>query len=181
MREIEIKARVDNHTVLLENLVNAGVTLGQPLTQHDVVYLKPDAKSGSKDTIGLRIRTENDSVIRFTLKKIVSGGLDKIEHEIEVDNSEELAAMINLLGFELYSDLTKIRRKTKVGAIEICVDEVSGLGNFIEAEMLVGDDADHDTVVTELWKLFTRLGIKKVNEIHEGYDILDRRSRGLPL
>ncbi|HEY1835824.1 MAG TPA: class IV adenylate cyclase [Candidatus Saccharimonadales bacterium] len=181
MREIEIKAHVNNHKAVIEKCVKAGVALSKPLKQHDIVYARPGDKGGGKDSVGLRIRTENDKVIWFTLKKILGSGLDKIEHEVRVDDAKELAAIIKLLGFELYSDLTKVRRKAKVGNIEICVDEVTGLGNFIEAEMLVDNEADHDRVVAALWKLFSRLGIEKANEVHEGYDILDRRKRGLPV
>lgn len=179
MREIEIKARVDDREVLLAKLVDAGIALGKPLKQHDIVYLQPGVKGGTEGSTGLRVRTENDKVVWFTVKKILNGGLDKLEHEVRVDDATELEAIFKLLGFDLYSDLTKVRRKAKAGDIEICVDEVIGLGNFIEAELLVDDEASHDEVVAKLWELFSRLGIKKANEVHEGYDILDRRNRGL--
>lgn len=107
------------------------------------------------------------------------GHLDSIEHEVVVDDAVELENIIKEMGYRLYSDLTKIRRKAKVGDIEVCVDEVPKLGNFIEAEIMMNHDSDHDTAVENLWDLFTKLGISKKEEVHKGYDVLERESRGL--
>lgn len=172
MREIEIKARVRNSKVLLVRLAESGIILGEPLKQHDVVYLQPGVQSGAKDTVGLRVRTENDKIVHFTLKKILGGGLDKLEHEVEVDDGEELTAIIRMLGFELFSDLTKVRRKAHQGDIEICYDEIPELGIFIEAERLCSEDADNVAVENELWRLFESFGVTKADQEVSGYDIL---------
>ena len=179
MREIEIKARVTDKASLVSKLKEQGIELGQPISQHDIVYGWPGAADNAKDSVWLRLRTENETRHVFTLKKSVVGHLDSIEHETEVEDSEELIAIFKELGYELYSDLTKIRRKGIVGKIEICLDEVPGLGVFIEAEMIQAKDSDHDLVVTQLWQFFDSLGIDKKDEVFEGYDVLERRSRGL--
>lgn len=178
MREIEIKCRVANRTGLLAALDRLGISLSEPKKQHDVVYGEPGAKDNSLDANWLRIRTENDKVVYFTLKRSVVGHLDSIEHETIVDNAAELQAIIELLGFELYSDLTKTRQKGGYEDIEVCVDEVPGLGSFIEAELMMEHDSDHDVVVARLWDFFDQLGLDKADEVHEGYDVLERRLRG---
>jgi adenylate cyclase class 2 len=117
--------------------------------------------------------------VYFTLKRSVVGHLDSIEHETIVQDAKELEAIIKLMGYELYSDLTKIRQKAKHGEFEICLDEVPNLGTFIEVEKIMHHDADHDMVVDELWDFLQKLGVSKYDEQHEGYDVLERRQRGL--
>jgi adenylate cyclase class 2 len=175
VREIEIKARVKDKNKTLATLEKLGIRLGVPKKQHDVVYSRPGAKDNDPGENWLRVRTENDKKIIFTLKRSVTNELDSIEHEVVVDSGAELTAIIGWLGYELFSDLTKVRQKAKFGDIEICLDEVPDLGIFIEAEKLCPDNADYQTVAKELWGLFARLNISKSQEETSGYDVLIRK------
>lgn len=172
MREIEIKARVADKQTLIDNITRAGIQLSQPIKQHDVVYGQKGVADNAPGSIWLRIRTENDVTTIFTLKQQHKTGLDSIEHETQVANAEELAAIISLLGFTLYSDLTKTRQKAQYNGIEICVDEVEGLGVFIEAEQLTDESADAEVVTANLWNELEHLGVSRLDEVFEGYDIL---------
>lgn len=180
MREIEIKAKLHEPiNEFIEKLEKKSILLGEKLLQHDVVYAQPGAEDNVLGSNWLRIRTENERTIYFTLKKSVVGHLDSIEYEVIVDSAQELQSIITELGYELYSDLTKVRRKAKVGELEICVDQVDGLGNFVEVEKLCSDDVDNKVVVAELWEFLDSFGVKRDNEVHEGYDVLERQKRGL--
>jgi len=174
MREIEIKARVAKPAELHKRLSALDVVLNPPKKQHDIVYSLPGAQDNQPEANWLRIRIENDTTNIFTLKRSVSGELDSIEHEVTFDDVDELTKIIGYLGYELFSDLTKIRRKAKYGDIEICVDELPGLGNFIEVEKLCEEDADYASVAAELWQLFSKLGITRADEETHGYDVLMR-------
>lgn len=180
MREIEIKAKVSDKTSLIEKLTAAGVMLGDPLKQHDVVYARPGAINGNPDENWLRIRTQNDEKHIFTLKRSMTGELDSIEHEVTINNDDEMRAIIKYLGYELFSDLTKIRQKANIDNIEICLDEVPELGVFIEAEMICDEDEDAIVIQQKLWNLLEPFGVSRVNEEASGYDILMRRKLGLP-
>jgi adenylate cyclase class 2 len=179
VREIEVKARVKNTKQLERALDDYGVVLSDPIKQHDRVYGQLGRKAEDWGSIWLRIRTENDQKHIFTLKRSVVGHLDSIEHETEIMDAGELVCMFGEMHYELYSDLTKVRRKAKVGAFEICYDEVPGLGVFIEAEKLMEHETNHNLVVAELWNLLKRFGITREDEVHEGYDVLERKQRGL--
>lgn len=174
MREIEIKVRVKDSAGTLAALDKQGIQLGEPKKQHDVVYSRPGAIDNDPGENWLRVRTENDTEVIFTLKRSVTGELDSIEHETVVDSADEITAIIGYLGYELFSDLTKIRRKARVGDIEICFDEVPKLGTFFEAEKLCPEDADYDSVAAELWQLAEKLGLSKADRETSGYDILMR-------
>lgn len=179
MREIEVKACVRDKVQLEAALKKHGVELSKPIKQHDRVWGEPGKTDNEFGANWLRIRTENDTKHIFTLKRSVVGHLDSMEHETEVVDAAEMENIVNQLGYKPYSDLTKIRRKGHMGEVEICYDEVPGLGNFIEAEKLMADDSDHDAVVAELWQLLESLGIDKNDEEHEGYDVLERKQRGV--
>lgn len=177
MREIEVKARVQDADALLAALKSHGVVLSEPLKQHDIVWFEQG--SDPKNMVGrnvLRIRTENDAQATFALKQTVAD-LDKIEHETIIDNPEEMRAAIELMHYELYVEVVKLRRKAKFGDYEICVDEVSQLGTFIEIEKLCDETADGDAVRDELWQVLAKLGISGSDEVTQGYDILMRESR----
>lgn len=178
MREIEVKVRLHNKTQTLAALEEHRVHLGQPKKQHDVVYSRPGALDNDPAENWLRVRTENDEKVILTLKRSVTGELDSIEHEVVVDSESEITAIIGYLGYELFSDLTKVRRKGHAGDIEICVDEVPSLGTFIEAEKLCPEDADYTAVRAELWGLLEKLGLSKENEETSGYDVLLHRLEG---
>jgi len=176
MREIEVKAQVRDKTSLLAAIKNAGIELSAPIKQHDVVYGQPGVADNAPGSIWLRIRTENDTTTIFTLKQQHAGGLDSIEHETEVADAGELDRIIQVLGFSLYSDLTKQRRKAHYNAIEICVDEVENLGTFIEAEKLTEEDADGKAVTEALWRELEKIGVDRSQEVFEGYDVLLKRA-----
>ena len=179
MREIEIKVRINDLNKLRQTLKAQDVILSEPIKQHDRVWGEPGGKDAVLNVNWLRIRTENDKKYIFTLKKSIVGHLDSIEHETNIENVVELENIIKELRYEAYSDIVKIREKARIGDIEICIDEVPGLGNFIEAEMMTDIDANHDEVIAELWKKLIEFGLNKNDEVHEGYDVLERRQRGL--
>ena len=176
MREIEIKARVENLDSIIDALKAQGAEVTEPVTQHDVVYGPAGVDGGGDNTAPwLRIRTEtkgDETTHYFTLKKSVTNQLDSIEHETIVNDAEELEKIISLLDFELYSDLTKTRQKTHINEIEICLDYVDGLGYFVEAEKLTSDDIDYPEVIEGLWVLLESIGVSRADEVTDGYDVL---------
>lgn len=181
MREIEVKARVDNLTTIVEALQAQNVAVTAPVNQHDIVY-GPDDVNGDGDNTApwLRIRIEtkgNTTKTYFTLKKSITNQMDSIEHETVVDDAEELEAIIKHLDFTLYSDLTKTRQKAHVGEIEICLDAIEGLGTFIEAEKLTTEDAQYELVVEELWAILEQFGASRQDEVTDGYDVLMKKHR----
>lgn len=183
MREIELKARVADKASLLEQLRLKNVTLSEPMTQRDQVFgLVNVSGGGTNSAPWLRIRTQtrNNEVTQiFTLKKSVTNQLDSIEHETEIHDPTELAAIIKHLGFEPYSDLTKTRQKAKIGEIELCVDSIKDLGDFVEVEKLTSDDADYSKVAAELWAVLEEFGVDKSQHVTDGYDVMMRKHLGL--
>lgn len=183
MREIEIKASIADRQTLIDAMTSHGITVSAPVTQHDRVYgLRGVAGAGANTAPWLRIRSETKGDTTkhyFTLKKSVTNQLDSIEHETEVADDAELEKIIGQLDFIPYSDLTKTRQKARISDIEICIDHIDQLGDFIEAEKLTGDDVEYELIVRELWAVFETLGVSKANEVTDGYDVLMNKYLGV--
>lgn len=179
MREIEIKVSIDSPQRVIDMLQAKSITVSHPVRQHDRVFGVRGATGDDMNTLPwLRIRSE--TVARqtrhiFTLKKSVTSQLDSIEHETEIADDAELAAIITHLDFVPYSDLTKTRQTAHMDGVEVCIDTVDSLGSFMEVEKLTDETADIDTVRTELWAVLTQLGIDPSSEITDGYDVLMNR------
>jgi adenylate cyclase, class 2 len=181
MREIEIKARVENIADIIQALQDDGQAVSELVVQRDQVFGLPGEEGADNNhQPWLRIRTETkneNTLYLFTLKKSVTNQLDSIEHETEVTDASELDRIIHHIGFEPYSDLTKTRCKAKVGDIEICIDVVDGLGEFVEAEKLTDEDADYETTVAELWQVLERYGVDRTNQVTDGYDVMMKKQQ----
>lgn len=176
MREIEIKARVGSTAKFIARLEAEGIPVSEPAQQRDEVFgLIGVAGESDNSEPWLRIRTETKAGVTkyiYTLKKSVTNQLDSIEHETEVENADELRQIILHSGFTPYSDVTKTRRKAKINDVEICIDIVDGLGEFVEAEKLTSEDADYEQVAGELRELLKSLGISEGSEVTDGYDVM---------
>jgi len=183
MREIEIKARVAGKNALIGILKKQDITLSDAVTQRDQVFGIEGAFGGdgqSKPWLRIRTETKGDSTKQiFTLKKSVTSQLDSIEHETEIADEQELAKIIEHIGFTPYSDSTKTRQKAQIGEIEICVDSVNDLGDFVEAEKLTTEDADIEEVTNELWAVLAGFGVTHDQQVTDGYDVMLRKSQGL--
>ena len=177
MREIEIKAKLLNKQQLLQKLQDAGVQVSAPVIHRDRVFgpVGVDGNDGDNTAPWLRLRTETKGDTTkhiFTLKKSVTSQMDSIEHETVVESDGELLKIIEHIGFEPFSDLTKTRQKATFGDIELCIDTVDGLGDFVEAEKITAEDADYEAVAAELWAVLERFGISRNEYVTEGYDVL---------
>lgn len=185
MREIEIKVRLQDKEGLLAALAGKGVALGEPVHQRDQVFGLPGEAGGDGNTAPwLRVRTETRGYgenetkrALFTLKRSVTGQLDSIERETEVGDPDVMIAIVKDLGFVPFSDLSKARQTGKLNNVEVCIDSVEGLGDFMELEQLADENADPAAITDDLWRIMAELGISRQDEVTDGYDILMRKLR----
>ena len=157
---------------VVERLAVLGCALGDPIRQEDSVYVE---HAGDLDTFlsneaFLRIRVNDGAKVVFTVKKR-TGALVAIEHEVTVDSREELEQILLLVGYQKTLDIKKTRRITHYNGCEICLDEVEGLGSFIEMEKL-SRDGDPGHIQEELFRFLESVGITREDRVTKGYDIL---------
>lgn len=160
MREIEVKYRVDDLEALQAALKAHGVKLGDPLYQDDQAYAPATWQFGdSKLGIAfLRLRTVSGRHY-FTLKQPVSNAQACVEHETEVGDREAMHHAALHMGYRPTVRIAKTRRTATIGDASLCVDDLEGVGGFIEVERLAPDDADEHAIQAELAAFVDSLGI----------------------
>lgn len=172
MREMEVKARLHNRDSLIDRLISLGCSFSQPTVQHDRIFLPIGSEIPVDPGVNvLRIR-EQDGRCIFTLKQPMKNQLDCIERELEIDSSCEMIEICKLLGFYESSQVKKQRQKIKYNDLQICLDNVEGLGDFIEVEKITSDDEDSDIIQNELFNFLESLGVGKRDRVFDGYDVL---------
>jgi adenylate cyclase class 2 len=177
MKEIEVKAKVRNQAELISNIEKLGIILGDTIIQNDTIFVPLNimALPTDKGVPVLRIREQGEKKI-LTLKIRLTNGLDKQESETEITNPAGMKEIILSTGFKEMESFTKKRRKGKYNNWEICVDEVEGLGNFVEVEQL-SEDGDSEAIQKELFSFLQSLGITEADREQFGYDVLIWQAR----
>lgn len=175
--EIEIKARVDDAPALKHKFEDIGVAFSEPYTQDDTVYVE---KMGALDVflankVFVRIRIQDGSKVTLTAKKSKSlagdESLIKREHETEVDSAEEMREILQMMGYIEAVRVKKTRQKGKYKEYEICLDEIEGLGSFVELER-IASEGEASQIQKEMIDFLLSLGIPADNKVSKGYDIL---------
>lgn len=175
MKEIEVKIRVENLEQVVLQLEGQGCVFSAPVSQQDDIFI-PLSEPTVPVAMGinvLRIRRENGRNL-FTLKQ--GQELAKIERELEISDPKTLEEIISMLGFKRVVQLSKVRRKCRMGELEICADRVEGLGDFVEVEKITAEDSQ--AVQAELLKFLQGLGVDISKRETVGYDILFVQQHG---
>ncbi len=174
MKEIEVKARITSVEVFLKKLEDLGCKFGDPLIQEDFIFFPigigfPDIV---KDTPIVRVRDSNGTAI-LTMKKRITGDneLIKLEKEVVVSNRQEAMEIVEHMGFHMAAKVHKKRIECTLNDMTICIDEVAGLGNFIEVEKMSESTNDKE-IQDELFDFLRSLGVSDDDRATKGYDIL---------
>jgi adenylate cyclase, class 2 len=185
--EIEIKAKLVDKDGVVEKLRALGCEFSPVKTQDDMVWVE---KVGSMEEflanpVFMRIRVQNGEKVIMTAKKsktdLKAGGaanLVKREHEVVVDSAEEARGILEMLGLKEAVRAVKKRQTASLSGYEICIDEVEGLGSFIELEKM-GEKEDAPQIQKEMSDFLATLGVTEEDQVHKGYDILMLEKQGL--
>ncbi|QCT40076.1 class IV adenylate cyclase [Candidatus Saccharibacteria bacterium oral taxon 955] len=135
--------------------------------QIDTVFLLPEQVDapiipGSKimrvrDILDLETGELRQSLI--TLKVEGQTKLASSEYEFTVDDGNIARQMLVALGWREVVTVDKVRLESKNEDYTICIDDVAGLGLFIELEVLAEDDADVNTVQEQMHRFLKSLNI----------------------
>lgn len=171
MREIEVKAKLRNKQELLNKADKLGISFSEPYSQDDTTY-ETDLPKDDPGWNIFRIRKQTDKTILTMKYKASSRSRDNHERESVIEDADEVADMLERIGYSFGVRVKKTRQIAKYNGLEICVDEIDDLGAFVEVEELASDDADVDEIQGKLWGLLKELGVSSTDRVHKGYDSL---------
>lgn len=145
--EIESKYAISDASRFFSQASEAGVRWGSPILQVDR-YLRHPSRDFAQTGEALRLRRSGDEVF-VTYKGPRQSHAVKTRREIELPLTtdagrfEEYAELFAILGFEPVAEVVKSRRKAKLGEgdaeVELCFDQVEGLGDFVEIEAIADE------------------------------------------
>ena len=170
MIEIESKFKVSSNITrdeLLTILKDQLIAQISSKRQIDTVFLLPEQVDapivpGSKI---MRVRDvlnpETGELRRslMTLKVEEQTKLASDEYEFAIDDGNAARQMLTALGWQEIVTVDKIRLESKTEDYTICIDEVAGLGLFIELEVLTEDSADVKNIQQQMYNFLKSLNI----------------------
>lgn len=148
MKEIEIRGRLlpqqyDDVLSRLQSLTDSETKS----FQYDTYFCEKkyvDTKTTKNCPYVLRIR-KSERKCTLAYKSFVDDGNSWIEEETEISDLDSMKKILVYLGQEKYLDIKKHRVSFKYEQIEINLDKIDGLGNFIELE-IIHDDIEYGKV-----------------------------------
>lgn len=172
MREIEVKYRVEDLEGLLVALKSRGIELSEPVFQDDQAYAPAGWQFGdSKLGVAfLRLRTAGGRHY-FTLKQPADNAQACLEYETQVADRPAMHHAAIHMGYRPTVRIAKTRRVATVEDCSLCVDDVEGIGAFLELERMAPDEADANAVQSELIAFVSSLGIAAIRT-DQTYDSL---------
>ena len=176
MYEVEVKAHLRDRASVFKKLKDFGCKFSKELHQIDYVFIPPKAPYPlfPLGTPALRLRKQNN-IYFLTLKIPQSSYQDCIEKEVDIPEGEKMLEILKLIGWKTIPTVEKKRIKTKFKGIEIVLDKVKHLGEFVEAEKVVTNKNPEARKKTQeaLFDFLGILGVPKEDRVIDGkYDIM---------
>ncbi|MDB4992376.1 MAG: putative Adenylyl cyclase CyaB [Parcubacteria group bacterium] len=184
MHEIEIKAALKNKEAFIKALSERGCEFGQEIKQDDTIYAREieTLEIFLSNSDFLRIRVQNDGKTLFAFKhhpgRIRSLDSAPLELELEVSSREVMEHILSIMGYKEAARVTKVRRKTKYQNWEICIDDVEGLGAYVEVEELADSNDDIVSIQERMRVFLAEFGIGEEDLINNRYDVMLMQKRG---
>lgn len=142
--EVEAKVALDGPDELRAALHRLGATRGTAGLEEDVFFAHPGRDLAAADET-LRLRTmppagsSAQGSFELTYKGPRQAGAYKAREERTVRMADDPTALLRALGFRVAARLRKTRERHRLGALEVTLDHVEGLGWFAEVEATGAD------------------------------------------
>ena len=175
--EVEVKAKVDNLEEIKNKLRDLGTTFDKRIKKEEDFYYKIGSEiyNFEPGSFVLRVRDGNKGKL-LTFKALTDRYGVWDEHEVKIDNIEEMKKILEKSRFTLAYQVSKERISGTLDEFSFNLDKVKELGDYIEVE-LISNDAEkaQDRIKDFLKKLeikenqFERRGYPEIIAGNKGY------------
>ncbi|MFX1466744.1 MAG: class IV adenylate cyclase [Promethearchaeota archaeon] len=159
MIEVEVKAKISHPNEIIKRL-NAQATFLKEIYQEDIYFNAPDRDFKITDE-ALRVRISSEgSALTYKGPKI-GNLIDKTREEISVRiiKDQETIQILEKLGFQPVAEVSKKRLLFRFSDLNISIDFVKDLGEFIEVEGLVQTQKEITSKRTKIFNFLKTLNI----------------------
>ena len=163
MIEVEVKAKIKDFKSIKTLLEEINAKESHVEHQEDSYFNSPINDFGKTDE-ALRIRKvsiKNKTEILITYKgpKIDKTSKTREEIEVGIQDSEKVDKIFQHLGFKKVADVIKKRTIYNLNQYIISLDEVEGLGPYMEIETDLKDGSGFKEELDKIFNIFKKLGI----------------------
>ncbi len=156
--EIEIKAYCPDMNSVKNLLQDLGAEFIKKCVEKDIYFNHPGRDFGETDE-ALRLRdVSGQTTLTYKGSKLSRNSKARVEEETVVEDFESMKTILINLGFTDSGNVEKKREYFKFDGIEICLDRVKSLGDFVELEI---KGVDIESTEKKLYELAEKLGLKK--------------------
>lgn len=183
MLEVEVKAHVTDFRDIKSHLKEIGAKYDKSEHQEDVYFNAPHRDYAMTDE-ALRIREiPGDEGSRYILTykgaKLDDESKTRREIEVDVDNRESCADLLENIGFRPVQTIKKDRISYLLDEFIITLDKVFDVGNFVEIEKGVGEEEDYQDILHEIFRIYRVLGINEGFERRSYLELLELKHNGI--
>ena len=170
MIEIESKFKLASDITrdnLIAILKSQFITSISSKRQIDTVFLLPEQVDapivpGSKIMRVRDVLNPETGELQQSLMTLKVEGQTKLvsdEYEFAVNDGNAARQMLTVLGWQEVVTVDKVRLESKTEDYTVCIDEVVGLGLFIELEVLTEDSVDVKNIQQQMYNFLKNLNI----------------------
>lgn len=178
MIEVEAKVKVDDLQPLKRRLNELGAKWISEETQRDLYFNHPQRNFATTDE-ALRVRWSSTGEKSITYKgPKLPGSIIKTREELILPVGDIGAAveLFHRLGFREAASIVKKRVVWELHNFKVCLDEVEGLGSFVEVE--AAERGDTSESEEETIHITHQLGLEGRPLIRESYlELLQKRRK----
>jgi adenylate cyclase class 2 len=155
MIEVEVKARATGD--MAERIAALGATILLVENHHDLYFNSPQRDFRLSDE-ALRIRIKEEGA-RLTYKgpKLDQTTKSRLERTVKIDDPKQMEQILSALGFVLSAEVRKKRAKYSYEGVVLALDEVEGLGSFVEVE--AEGEGDYEEQRRKVLSIMSKLGL----------------------
>lgn len=175
MTEVELKAALTEALagILPDRLAALGFVPGETVRETDLYFNGGDRDFRRTDE-ALRLRRvssgrEENVLLTYKGPKEDPRSNTRREYETTAGDPDTLRAILGALGFQPVFTVDKERRTYLRDGVTACLDQVEGLGSYLELERLLPDSGDRDAAVDGLLALLEDLGVSRRALEHRSY------------
>lgn len=163
MIEVEVKAHAHNLDEIEEKLVQIGARRVREEYQEDLYFNAPHRDFAQTDE-ALRIRktrsgNSEDTYITYKGAKMDEVSKTRKEIEVAVEDPLKVGDIFQNLSFRPVATVRKNRTIYTMEELIITLDEVQGVGNFVEIEKETEEGEDTEEALSEIFATYSKIGI----------------------
>ena len=176
MIEVEVKLPVEDLNEIKRKLVKIGFEESSCIEERDTYFDNQQGDIRANDE-ALRVRETKDhrtgkirAQINFKGKRLDAGTMTREELETGVENGEISRKILQAIGYiPVAPEVIKERIMLRRESVTACLDNVRGLGEFLELEILADSKKQKDAALGQIENILNNLGYQISDTVRTAY------------